>query len=111
MRVSVFRGLLATIVFASVHVAAVGAAELPNISGQTVLLAQAQGTEPRDLEPRYHSAPVEEESWYNSTYIFGMTRSVAQSTISPAGKAPLFLLTVPLDVVLLPFAAIGGLFG
>ena len=29
----------------------------------------------------------------------------------PAAKAPLFLLTVPLDLVLLPFAAIGGLFG
>jgi hypothetical protein len=78
---------------------------------ESVWLAQAEGTEQRDLEPRYRSAPVEEVGWYNGSYIFGMTRSVAQSTISPAGKAPLFLLTVPLDLVLLPFAAIGGLFG
>jgi hypothetical protein len=26
-------------------------------------------------------------------------------------KAPLFVLTMPLDVALLPFAALGGLFG
>lgn len=74
-------------------------------------IAQAHGTEPRELEPRYQPVPPQEKSWYNSTYIFGMTRGVANSTIAPAGKAPLFLLTVPLDIVFLPFAAIGGLFG
>lgn len=75
-------------------------------------IAQAEGTEGRELEPRYKSAPVEvEEGGYNSDYIFGMTRSVAGSTIHTAGKAPLFLLSVPLDLVILPFAAIGGLFG
>jgi hypothetical protein len=76
-----------------------------------ILLAQAHGTEPRELEPRYQPVPPQEKSWYNSSYIFGMTRGVAESTIHPAGKVPLFLLTVPLDTVLLPFAAIGGLFG
>jgi hypothetical protein len=40
-----------------------------------------------------------------------MTRGVADSTIHPAVKAPLFLFTIPLDIVLLPFAAIGGAFG
>jgi hypothetical protein len=56
---------------------------------------------------------VQEEppGWYNASYMFGMTRSVAQSTLSIGVKAPLFLLTVPCDIVLLPFAAIGGLFG
>jgi hypothetical protein len=58
-------------------------------------------------------APVELETHegYNASYIFGMTRGVAWSTISPALKPLLFVLTVPLDIVLLPFAAIGGLFG
>jgi hypothetical protein len=36
---------------------------------------------------------------------------VAESTIHPAVKVPLFVLTVPLDLVFLPIAAIGGLFG
>jgi hypothetical protein len=74
-------------------------------------LAQAGGTEPRELEPRYEPVQPEEPSWYNSSYIFGMTRSVAHSTMVPAAKVPLFVLTVPLDIVFLPFAAIGGLFG
>jgi hypothetical protein len=74
-------------------------------------IAQAQGTEPRELEPRYKPVPPEEKGWYNGSYIFGLTRGVAGSTIEPAFKAPLFLFTVPLDIALLPFAAIGGLFG
>jgi hypothetical protein len=77
----------------------------------TVQLAQDDGTRQRELEPRYTTAPVEEPSSYNSSYIFGMTRGVAESTIHPAGKVPLFVLTVPLDLLFLPFAAIGGLFG
>jgi NAD(P)-dependent dehydrogenase (short-subunit alcohol dehydrogenase family) len=80
-------------------------------SGAAVELAQAGGTEPRELEPRYQPVQPEEPSWYNSSYIFGMTRSVAASTMVPAAKVPLFVLTVPLDIVFLPFAAIGGLFG
>lgn len=65
----------------------------------------------RPLEPRYQPRPPVEKSWYNDSYLFGMTRGVADSTIAPAGKVPLFFLTVPLDIVFLPFAAIGGLFG
>jgi hypothetical protein len=65
----------------------------------------------RKLKPRYEPAPVEEKGWYNSSYIFGMTKGVARSTMHPAVKAPLFLLVVPLDIVISPFAAIGGLFG
>src|SRR5262249_4060786 len=77
-----------------------------------IQLAQAdQSAPPRELQPRYEPAPPETPSWYNSSYIFGMTRSVAESTMVPGAKAPLFLLTVPLDLVLLPFEAIGGLFG
>jgi len=78
--------------------------------GAAVQIAQA-GSEPRELEPRYQPVPPEEKSWYNDSYIFALTRGVADSTMVPAAKAPLFVLTVPLDLVLLPIAAIGGLFG
>ncbi len=47
---------------------------------------------------------------YNSEYIFAMTRGVADSTMIPAVKPLVFLLTIPLDIVFLPFAAIGGFF-
>lgn len=76
-----------------------------------IQIAQAHGTEPGELEPRYQPVPPQEESWYETGYLFAMTRGVAKSTMVPAAKAPLFILTVPLDLVTLPFAAIGGLFG
>ncbi|MFO0691551.1 MAG: hypothetical protein U0900_22835 [Myxococcota bacterium] len=84
-----------------------------------IVLAQDGGTTPRELEPRYPAPDPgkpgpyneqEREIW-NGDYVFGMSRSLARSTIVPAAKAPLFLFTVPLDVVFLPFALIGGFFG
>ena len=75
-----------------------------------ILVAQAEPPS-RALEPRYQPVPPPKKSWYNDSYIFAATRGVADSTMIPAVKGPLFLLTVPLDLVLLPFAAIGGLFG
>lgn len=47
---------------------------------------------------------------YNGDYIFGMTKGVSNSTIIPAIKPLFFLITIPLDLVFLPFAAIGGFF-
>lgn len=47
---------------------------------------------------------------YNAEYIFGMTKGVANSTIVPAIKPLFFLVTIPLDIVFLPFAMIGGFF-
>ena len=76
-----------------------------------VRVAQAADAESRELQPRYEPVPPQPKSSYNSSYIFGMTKDLAASTIAPAGKAPLFLLTVPLDIVLLPFTIIGGFFG
>jgi hypothetical protein len=80
-----------------------------------VQLAQAaepaDTPQPRELQPRYEPVPPQPKSWYNDSYLFAMTRGVSNSTMVPAAKAPLYLLTVPVDLVLLPFAAIGGLFG
>lgn len=78
---------------------------------EVIQVAQASDAQPRELQPRYEPVPPPQKSWYNDSYIFAMTRGVADSTLVPAAKAPLYLLTVPLDLVLLPFAAIGGLFG
>jgi hypothetical protein len=80
---------------------------------EPLLVAQAQGTEQPELRPRYEPVPpsTEPKPSYNSDYLFGMTRAVANSTMHPGAKAPLFVLTVPLDIVFLPFEAIGGFFG
>ncbi len=80
----------------------------------SIVLAQSGDCEPHcegRLEPRYQPREPEPKGWYNGSYVFGLSRSLANSTIEPAGKAPLFLFTVPLDIVLLPFALIGGMFG
>jgi len=65
-----------------------------------------------DAQPLYLSSQQIDmrEEGYNSQYLFGMTRGVAQSTLTPGLKPLCFLFTVPLDIVLLPFAAIGGFF-
>jgi hypothetical protein len=47
---------------------------------------------------------------YNTDLIFGMTKGVADSTMIPAIKPLFLLLTIPLDLAFLPFAAIGGFF-
>ena len=91
---------------------AAAAADLATVEPRPPLvLAESQTGEPRPLEPRYQPVPPEEESWYNDSYIFALSRGLAASTLVPALKAPLFVLALPLDVALLPFAAIGGLFG
>ena len=82
-----------------------------NAGNAPVVVAQEQGTVQGELKPRYEPVEPQPRSSYNSEYIFGMTRGVAQSTMHPAVKVPLFVLTVPLDIVFLPFAAIGGFFG
>ncbi len=76
-----------------------------------VQVAQAEEAPQRELQPRYEPVPPQPKSSYNNAYIFAATRGVADSAMMPVAKAPLFLLTVPLDIVLLPFAVIGGFFG
>jgi hypothetical protein len=76
-----------------------------------VEVAQAGDSPRRDLEPRYQPVPPAEKGWYNDSYIFAATRGVANSTMVPVAKVSLYVLTIPFDLVLLPIAAIGGLFG
>ena len=51
---------------------------------------------------------LEDREGYNSEYIFGMTKAVLNSTLHPALKPLTCLITVPLDLVGLPFAALLG---
>lgn len=85
---------------------------LPAAHNQPEVIQVAQATEapPRELQPRYEPVPPPPKSWYNDQYLFAATRGVANSTLIPALKAPLFILTVPVDLVCLPFAAVGGFF-
>ena len=53
---------------------------------------------------------LEDRSGYTTEYLFGMSRAVADSTLHGALKTPVFLLTIPLDIAFLPFAAIAGFF-
>ena len=51
---------------------------------------------------------LEDREGYNSEYIFGMTKAVLNSTLHPALKPLTCIITVPLDIVGLPFAALLG---
>lgn len=62
------------------------------------------------LAPSYEPRPPEEPPVYTTDYFFATTRAVASSTIVPAGRVPLFFLTIPIDTVFLPIAAIAGFF-
>ena len=65
-------------------------------------------------KPPSVSASVDErgtDSGYNSDYLFGLSRGLAGSSLAPAIKPAIFIVTVPLDIALFPFALIGGLFG
>jgi hypothetical protein len=53
---------------------------------------------------------LEDHSTYSSEYIFGMSKGVMRSTLEPALKPFVLVFTLPLDLALLPFAAIGGFF-
>ncbi len=57
----------------------------------------------------YDSLDVEGHSGYSTEYIFGMTKGVMRSTLTPVLKPAALIFTVPLDIAFLPFAALAGL--
>ncbi len=73
-------------------------------------LAMMSSHHSRSTDPARSKAEI--EAWhYNADYLFGLSRGTANSALLPAFKPFVFLLTVPLDLALLPIAAFGGLFG
>ena len=53
---------------------------------------------------------AQEQPVYTDDYFFALSRGLGDSSLHPAAKAPLFLLTVPLDLALVPIAAVAGFF-
>jgi hypothetical protein len=109
--------------------ALLGAALLLGSPGNTSALAPATGGDAASRDPVSSTATQSllptptlhalspiladvdmRDDGYNSEYIFGLTKGIASSTVHPAIKPICFVLTVPLDLVFLPFAAIGGFF-
>ena len=76
-------------------------------------LAVSPDAQGKDLSAHVLAADslnLEDNQGYSSEYIFGMTKGVMNSTLELALKPAVLILTVPLDIVFLPFAAIGGFF-
>jgi hypothetical protein len=53
---------------------------------------------------------MRDDTGYNTDYLFAMTKAVASGPVTPFLKPLLFLFTVPLDIITLPFTAIAGFF-
>jgi len=53
-----------------------------------------------------------QRTWsYGTDQLMPLTRGMAEAGIPPAARWPLYLFTVPFDLVQLPIAAIAGLYG
>ena len=65
-------------------------------------LAQASGKHSQGADLR--------DEGYNTQYLFGMTKGIIESTLNPGLKPLMFIFTIPLDIVTLPFTAIAGFF-
>jgi len=65
--------------------------------------------------PKYSKQPrgtrERASTGYNGEFVFAASRELIDSPAHPALKAFGFILTVPVDLALLPFALIGGLAG
>lgn len=76
----------------------------------SVELAHAQETASSHSQPHHGHDETRQDGSYNDEYVFGLTRGIAESSMHPAAKILVFPMTVPLDLALLPFEVIGGLF-
>ena len=62
------------------------------------------------LRPSVEPEPSPSPRIYTTDYLFAITRSVANSTLVPAARLPLYFFTIPIDTAFLPLAAIAGFF-
>ena len=77
----------------------------------TVLLALALltgATRSHAIAPNRTTEPT---GWYNSDYIYALTRGLNDMDAHPGVKVTLVPLTLALDTAFLPFALVVGLFG
>jgi len=73
--------------------------------------APTSGTSLPESEPTTSGGPY--EPWhYNTDYFFGLTRGLwEEEGVSPVLRPVVMIFTLPLDIVILPAAALAGLFG
>lgn len=79
--------------------------------GFSPALASAPGTGPEVAAAHALAADsldLEDHGAYSGEYVFGMTKAVMRSTLTPALKPAALIFTIPLDLVTLPFAVVGG---
>ncbi len=63
-----------------------------------------------ELQPTQEPTPPQGRPIYTTDYLFALTRLVANSTLVPAARVPIFFFTIPIDAALLPVAAVAGFF-
>ena len=67
-----------------------------------------EGAAPR-VEP---SAMSVDTGWrYDTSYFFGLTRGLSRAGVSESRRPYVMSITIPLDILILPGAALSGLFG
>ncbi|MDG2333028.1 MAG: hypothetical protein P8Q97_02270 [Myxococcota bacterium] len=72
--------------------------------------AQVSAQQAVPLAMAQDNLDLEAHGGYSDEYVFAMTKGVMRSTLAPAVKPLALIFTVPLDLVTLPFALVGGLF-
>jgi hypothetical protein len=104
---------------AGLLLAGLPAAALENaVSGDVRHPSVPDGTTWYEVVPPYapdammaqDSLDLESHGGWTGEYVFGMTKGLMRSTLTPALKPVFLIFTVPLDLAFLPFAAIGGFF-
>jgi len=101
-------GKLAVVAILSLAMVALGTPALALESDQPPEVGQSAELSPYVMA--YDKLDVEDRQGYTTQYMFSMSKAVTRSTLEPALKPAVLLFTIPLDLVLLPFAAIGGFF-
>ena len=82
----------------------------PKVAEESPAIVFDDGRRPDYVMAARDTVDVEEHGGFSGEYVFGMTKGVMRSTLTPALKPVVLLFTVPLDIVFLPFAVIGGFF-
>jgi hypothetical protein len=101
-------GKLAVVTILNLAMVALGTPALALDSDQPPGMNQSSERSPYVMA--YDKLDVEDRQGYTTQYMFSMSKAVTRSTLEPALKPAVLLFTIPLDLILLPFAAIGGFF-
>lgn len=105
----VTRALLGVLVL--VFALAAQADELQPLGTAQALSSATGGPEPFDDRAAIEGWNDQRGWSYGTDQFMPLTRGMEDAGIPPAARWPLYLFTVPFDLLQLPFAAIAGLYG